>query len=76
MNIHVVPTNDRIVHELSEDCFCCPTPEFCEGATFWIHAAVDGRGSVETFFEELAEKMNFDSWEFWHDDYFEDSFAI
>jgi hypothetical protein len=69
MNIHIVPVNDKIEHDLDEDCICCPTPEFYEGATVWIHAAADGREGLEDFFGELAEEMNFGGWEIWCDEY-------
>lgn len=69
MNIHVMPTDDRMEHKPDEDCMCCPTPEFLEGATFWIHAPADSRKGLEDFFDELAEEMDLGRWEIWCDEY-------
>lgn len=47
-DVHVVPVNDLIEHETSEDCPCGPTAEAVkrdDGSVGWVitHHALDGR---------------------------------
>ena len=45
--VHVVPVNDEIVHDMTEDCECRPRVEMVEGSSpdVWlvVHDAADGR---------------------------------
>lgn len=46
--VHVVPRNDLIEHDSSEDCACGPTPEAVfrdDGSNGWVytHHSLDGR---------------------------------
>ncbi len=40
---HVMPVDDLVAHERSEDCVCGPTMERESGRTIWVHEALDGR---------------------------------
>lgn len=49
-HIHVVPTNDVVLHEQTEECACVPRTEACLGPDgvvthYWLvtHSAWDGR---------------------------------
>lgn len=48
MTQHVVPVNDLVEHEVSEDCVCVPTAEPVQredGSMGWllVHHSLDGR---------------------------------
>ena len=41
--VHVVPINDLIEHEDSDDCICGPDTEFVSGGAVISHHSLDGR---------------------------------
>lgn len=52
LTVHVVPMDDLIKHELSEDCICGPTGEIVPRPDGWFgrvitHHSLDGREKNE-----------------------------
>ena len=48
MNVlHVVPVNDLIDHEDTDECVCGPDFEFVEGGMIVMHHTLDGREAFE-----------------------------
>jgi hypothetical protein len=41
--LHVLPIDDAIQHEESDDCVCGPETEFVEGGRVVVHHSLDGR---------------------------------
>jgi hypothetical protein len=46
--IHSVPVNDLIEHEISEDCVCGPTVEYCNPGWHYMHHSLDNREKIDT----------------------------
>lgn len=39
----MVPCEDHITHESSEECVCGPMPHFTEGGLIYVHPPLDAR---------------------------------
>lgn len=53
-DVHIVPVDDLVDHDIDEDCVCRPTPEFVNPdtgtayrVTLWAHHSLDGRELIE-----------------------------
>jgi len=45
--VHVLPIDDLIEHEATEDCPCGPDTEFVSGGAVITHHSLDGREALE-----------------------------
>lgn len=43
IRVHVMPNDDLVVHDSSEDCVCGPDCEFISGGAVFVHHSLDGR---------------------------------
>jgi len=43
VNIHVLPNDDLVEHDNSEDCVCGPDAYLEDGSWVYVHHSLDGR---------------------------------
>lgn len=46
-DVHVVPKDDLVAHEASDDCACGPTAQMVGHGWLWSHSSLDARERSE-----------------------------